>query len=126
MSKWVNLRGMIVSQIENDNNLTREELIQKIEKVINDGPVIKGSEGKIFISINLIDNVNNDFVKYIINVYGHLRDRYLPNVCAEFYTFVKYLEKQYMCDELYCCIDDYQKSVTITNYKYDNINYYIE
>lgn len=49
MSKWVNLRGMIVSQIENDNNLTREELIQKIEKVINDEPVIKGSEGKILL-----------------------------------------------------------------------------
>ena len=126
MSNWVNLKAIIVSQIENEDKLKEKELIQKIKKKIYDGPIIKGSEGNALINIVLIDDANNDFVKYMLTIYGHLRDRYLPNVCAEFYTFVKYLEKQYMCDELCCYIDDYQKSVTITNYKYNNINYCID
>lgn len=114
MSKWVNLKGIIIAQIDNDDNLSKKELIQKIKEKINNGPVIEGSEGEIFTDVSLIDYSNDNFVRYIINIYGHLRDRYLPNVCAEFYIFVKYLERNYMCDELCCCIDDYQKSVTIT------------
>lgn len=125
MSDWVNLKAIIVSQIENEDKLKEKELIQKIKKKIYDGPIIKGSEGNAFINIVLIDDANNDFVKYILTMYGHLRDRYLPNVCIEFYAFIRFLLKNYMCDEFYCYIDDYQKSITLTDSMYDNIKCYI-
>lgn len=136
MSYWTHIRGtIIVSPL----GRTQEEMDYILKTVLRHLPKVSGSENDMEIIVNQpsgwtmstsydeFDNYVGNFEtngRYILTLYGNLRDRTFNETYKEFNKWINRLAKRIFTDEVFVNIngynysDNHEHNITINSNKY--------